>query len=529
MLAGRRPFRSDSCAGTLAAILRDAPAPLSGVTPQVARLIERCLCKDVARRFQSAIELKAAIEACTAPSSRREKASVAVLPFLNMTGSKEDDYFCEGLAEEIIGALTRIPGLRVIARTSAFAVGRMGLDVREAGARLDVTNILEGSVRREGRRVRVTAQLVTTSDGSHLWSERYDRELTGVLALEDEIAAAIAARLRLDLARDARERVQPVVDAEAHAAYLEGRYHFARGTPEALGQAMACYEAAIARDPGFALAHDSLAELHWFLGFFGNVPPREAFSRSTWHALRALELDDGLAETHALLGMLRKELDYNWPEVDRELGRAFELGRGSPLVRLRYAISALLPRARVGEAMAEIEEILRSDPLNLFVRWWLGVVLYLARTSDRMIEEGRHMLALSPHFFLGHWVLGMALEQAGARSDAVASLEKAHELSGGSFFTLGFLGYGYGRAGRRSDARRLLESAEKLAKAGYVPASAFALCHVGLADWDAAFEWMDRAIEMRDPIIVPIKTYPFLDPVRGDARYRALLDKMRLD
>lgn len=529
MLAGRRPFRADSCAGMLAAILRDTPAPIVGVAPQVARLVERCLSKDVARRFQSALELKDSIEACAAPLAGRERPSVAVLPFVNMTGSREEDYLCEGLAEEVINALTRIPGLRVIARTSAFAVSRMGLDVREVGARLDVATILEGSVRRQGPRVRVTAQLVTTSDAGHLWSERYDRELTDVLVLEDEIAASIAARLRLELARDSREGLQPVVDAEAHAAYLEGRYFFARGAPEALAKAMTCYARAIAKDPGFALAYDSLAELHWYLGFFGNVPPREAFSQGTWHALRALELDDQLAETHALLGMLRKELDYSWPEVDRELGRALELNPGSPLVRLRYAISGLLPRGRVGEAVAELEGVVRADPLSLFVRWWLAVMVYLARRPDRTIEEGRHMIALDPNHFLGHWALGMGLDQSDARADAVGALEKAHELSGGLPFTLGFLGLVYGRAGRREDTRRLLERAERLAEVSYVPASTFALCHVGLDDWDGAFEWMDRAIETRDPIIMPIKSYPFLDPVRGDARYGALLKKMHLD
>ena len=466
MLAGHRPFVADSCAGTLAAILRDAPPPIAGVAPQVARLVERCLQKDVARRFQSAPELKAALEACAAPSSGREKPSVAVLPFTNMTGTKEDDYLCEGLAEEVINALTRVPGLRVIARTSAFAVGRMGLDIREIGARLDVESVLEGSVRREGRRVRVTAQLVTTSDGGHLWSERYDRELTDVLALEDEIAAAIAARLRLDLAREARERVQPVVDAEAHAAYLEGRYFFARGAPEALMQAMACYGQAIAKDPDFALAYDSLAELHWYLGFFGNVPPREAFSQSTWYALRALELDDGLAQTHALLGMLRKELDYNWPEVDRELARALELNRESPLVRLRYAISGLLPHGRVDEAVTELEGVLRADPLSLFVRWWLAVMTYLARRFDRTIEEGRHMIALDPNHFLGHWVLGIGLDETGAKADAVAAMEKAHELSGGIPFTLGFLGYVYGRAGRREETRRAARACRATLESG---------------------------------------------------------------
>jgi serine/threonine-protein kinase len=312
MLAGRRPFEGGTAAGTLAALLKDEPPPIAGVDPLVARLVERSLRKDVSERFQSVAELNSAIEKCLAPRPGRERPSVAVLPFANMSGAGEDDYLCEGLAEEIINALTRVPGLRVIARTSAFVVGRMQLDVREAGARLDVGSLLEGSVRRAGRRVRVSAQLVSASDGSHLWSERFDRELTDVLALEDEIAAAIAERLRVELKRENRDRRRAEIDVEAHGFYLEGRYFFARGTPEALAQAKACYERAIERDPNFALAFDSLAELYWYLGFFGNVPPREAFSQSTWHALHALELDDTLAETHALLGMLRKELDYSW-------------------------------------------------------------------------------------------------------------------------------------------------------------------------------------------------------------------------
>jgi TolB-like protein len=528
MISGRRPFRGDCCATALAAILRDTPPPIPGLDPRVARVVERCLYKEPSGRFRSAVELKAALEECLAFRPARERPSVAVLPFANMTGSKEDDYLCEGLAEEVIDALTRIPGLRVIARTSAFAVGRMGLDVREIGARLDVASLLEGSVRREGRRVRITAQLVTTNDGSHLWSERFDRELTDVLVLEDEIAAAIAARLRQSIEPEARSSAQPLVDAEAHAALLEGRYHFAKQTPEALVLAKACYERAIAKDPKSALAYDSLAELYWWLGFFGNVPPREAFSQSTWYALHALELDDGLAQTHALLGMLRKELDYNWPEVEREFTRALELSPESPVVRLRYAICGLLPHGRIEEALAEMEGVLRSDPLNLFVRWWLCVMLYLARRPQRMIKEGRHMLALEPRFFFGHWALGMGLDLSGAASDALPALERANELSGGSPFTLGFLAYGHGRVGHAEETRRLLERAAAAAAASYVPASTFLMGYVGLGEWDPALAWMDRAIETRDPIIMPIKTFPFLDPVRGDPRFRALLRKMHL-
>jgi len=528
MLAGRRPFEGHSATGTLAALLRDDPPPLAGVDPKVARLVERCLRKDVTERFQSAVELKSAIEACLMPGADRERASIAVLPFANMSGAKEDDYLCEGLAEEIINVLTRIPGLRVIARTSSFAIGRMELDVREAGARLDVGHILEGSVRRAGQRVRVTAQLVTTSDGSHLLSERFDRELTDIFALEDELAEAIAERLRVELKQDERGQRRPEINPEAHILFLEGRYYFARGTPDAMAQAKECFERAIELDANFALAYDSLAELYWYLGFFGGVPPRESFSQGMWHAMRALELDDTLAETHALLGMLRKELDYNWPEVDREFRRARELNRESPVVRLRYAISSLLPHGRIDEAVSEVEAMLQSDPLSLLVRWWVSTMAYLGRRPARVIDEGRHMVALDPTHFLGHLVVGLGCIESSAPDEAVTALEKARELSGGIPLTLGYLAFAYGRAGRRDDARELLDQMETMATKAYVPPSAPALGHVGLDDWDAAFHWWDQAVEVRDPIIVPIKTFPFFDPVRDDPRYRALLRRMNL-
>ncbi len=349
-----------------------------------------------------------------------------------------------------------------------------------------------------------------------------------MLALEDEIAQAIAARLRVELAGGPRTPPPSVGNTDAYTAYLEGRHHFARGTPDALRQALACYERATAIDPGFALAYDSLAELHWYLGFFGHVPPRDAFAVSTFNALRALELDDGLAQTHALLGMLRKELDYNWPEVDRELHLARQLNPESPLVRLRYAISGLLPHGRVEEGLAEIDAMLRTDPLSIFVRWWAGIMAYLARRPERMIEEGRRMIALDPNHFLGHWTLGIGMSEIGAWDGAVASMERSDELSGGAPFTTGFLAYSYGRAGRRDDTRRLLNRLAQMASAGYVPPSAFAMGHVGLQDWDAALSWLDKAIDARDPIVMPIKAFPFLDPVRSDARFLALLKKMRL-
>ncbi|MCA1791046.1 MAG: hypothetical protein LC667_14675 [Thioalkalivibrio sp.] len=332
---------SDDGAHDLAAVLRDSPSPIPGLPADLAAVLARCLRKNPDERFPSAAELKVAVEACLAPAAAGVRPSIAVLPFTNMSGEGSDDYLCEGLAEEIINVLTRLPGLRVVARTSAFAVANMGLDVREAGARLDVT-----------------------------------------------------------------------------------------------------------------------------------------------------------------------------PH--------------SPLVQLRHAVSCLMPRGRVEEAMVEIELILASDPLSLFVRWWLGVMAILARRFDRAIDEGRHMIALEPGYFLGHWTLGVGLQSANRTDEALPSLERAHELSGGIPFTLGFLAWAYGRAGRRGDSSALLTQIETAASRTYIPPFTFALAYAGLDDWDTAFVWMDRAVEARDPLIMPIRTYPFFDPLRSDPRFSALLDKMNL-
>lgn len=543
MLSGRVPFESDYDQAIIYSILSMQPTPVKSLVPDVPveldLIVNKALQKDPRERFQ---KMNAFLTELRAVRKQREDQtrplcldgtkslpSIAVLPFVNMSADPENEYLSSGLAEEIINALTRISGLRVIARTSSFEVGRHGLDIREAGAKLGVDCILEGSVRRVGLRVRVTAQLVSTRDGLHLWSDRYDRELTDILVLEDEVASAIAECLRVELGGAASGRKRGAVNHDAYMSFLEGRHHFARGTPESLMKANACYQRATELDDRFALAYDSLSELHWFLGFFGNVPPRDAFSRSTWYALRALELDDTLAETHALLGMLRKELDYNWPEVDRECQRALELNRESPLVRLRYAISGLMPHGRLAEAVTEIESVVRLDPLSIPNRWWLAVMLYFSRRLDRMDGEGQQIIALDPNHFLGHWVVGMHQDAVGNGAEAVAALKRAHELSGGGPFTLGFLAYVSGRAGLPDSVHTLLSRAKEIAEETYVPPSTFALGHLGVNEWNEAFEWWGRAIDVRDPLVMPLKSYPFFDMVRGDARYQKMLRLMNLD
>ena len=525
MVTGTRLFERGSSVLTLAAVLHDEPPPPRNAPPDLAAIINRCLRKDPRDRFQTADEIKKALQQIgrSAPVP-----AIAVLPFANMSAEKEDEYFSDGLAEEIINALTKIPGLRVVARTSSFAFRSREQDVREIGARLAVGSILEGSVRRAGTRIRVTAQLINVSDGCHLWSERFEREITDVFAIQDEISQAIARKLRVGIGREGQAARRPTADLEAYNLYLQGRYHLSKWTPEGFARAQACFEQAIARDPDFALAYDALAEHHWYLGFFGILPPREAFSTGIWAALRAVEIDDTMAETHALIGMYRKELDYNWPEVQREIGRALELSPSSPVVRLRGALSGLMPSGELKESIEELKIVIESDPLSLFNRWWLAIMYYLARDNERAMEQVRFMIDLDPGYYVGHWAHAMVSLDKGAADEAVVELRKAAELSGNVPLMLGWLGMALARAGQAEEAGTLFDRLLEMSKVAYVPPSCLALIQLGLGAVDEAFTWMERAIEARDPMMIPIKSFPFLDPLRHDPRFHALLRKMNL-
>ena len=454
---------------------------------------------------------------------------LVVLPFVNMGEPGNDRYFADGLTEEVITVLTRVPGLRVIARTSAFAAQRGGAGVADVAALLGVTHVLEGSVRRAGSRLRITAQLIRASDQCHIWGERYDRDVSDVFAIQDEIAAAIAAKLRLTLGTGRRGAAPPTADIEAYAWYLEGRHHFLAGTPEALFRGEVCYEHAIARDPSFALAHDAQSELYWYMGFYGIMAPREAFSRSLWESLRAIELDETMAEAHALLGMLRKEQDYDWAEVRREFDRALELNPASPVVRFRHALSGLMPHGHTREAAAEIERVLETDPLSLFVRWWLYVMWFLSGDMERVRVSVERMVALDASHTLSLHALGGSLLLRGDAAAAVEPFERAASLSGRPPWLLGWLGLACAAAGRPDAARAVLAEMSERSKASYVSPFAIALTCLGLGDVDGVFKHLDAAIDVRDPWIVPIRTFPLFDPLRSDPRFGALLRKMRLD
>jgi tetratricopeptide (TPR) repeat protein len=288
-------------------------------------------------------------------------------------------------------------------------------------------------------------------------------------------------------------------------------------------------EEAVARDPEFALAYDSLAEIYWYLGYFGFMAPKDAFSIGVLYAIRALEIDNSLGETHALLGQYHKQLSYNWPEVEREMARALELSPASPIVRVRYAFNALMPLGRLEKAVAELERALEWDPLSWYVRTHLAAVLLLWRRYDRAMEQAKVLLELEPKPYWAYLVMGSCFRDQGMFDDAIAAHRRATEVSGNAPLTLGWLGLSLALGGKVDEARTLLARLHEMMTDAYVPPTSVAWIHLGLGEIDAAFEWLDRAIDAHDQLIMPIKSYWFLDPLRTDPRFVGLLRKMHLD
>ena len=460
-------------------------------------------------------------------STAPQEPSLLVLPFTNF-GPETDKYFCEGLTDEVINALTRVDGLRVISRTSAFAAHARGGDIADIGKSLGVTHAIEGSVRRADRRIRVTAQLVQVNDHSHVWSERYDRGVDDVFAIQDDIADAIARRLQLTLPKLLRRTVPPTTNRNAYDRFIEGRHHFLRGTADSLESARQCFSEAIKLAPDFALAHDALSELYWYMGFYGLLVPKDAFASAVWESVRALEIDDQRGESHALLAMLRKELDYDWAEVNREFNRALELDPHSPVVRMRYALCGLMPHGRFAEAAAELERVVQSDPLSIPVRWWLASMHLFARETRPLAEQIDRMMEIDPAHPLCHMMMGAFHVLEGRASEAVVAFERACDLAGRPVWLLGFLGLACGAAGQRETAQALFDDLRTRSAEQYVSPFVLGIIAYGLGDVDTAFQYLDRAVDMRDPLIIPLRYYSFFDGMRSDGRYTCLLSKMNL-
>ena len=455
-----------------------------------------------------------------------------VLPFLNTSGDPAQEYFSDAMADEIITVLAAFApeGLAVIARTTAFHYKATHKDVAHVARELSVDYVVEGGARRTAERAALSVQLIRVSDQAHVWAERYEVGLDDLFRTQTTIAETIGAKLGVERARPVQPvRRTPTEDLEAHTLYRQGRHYLVMQTPENFAAAKQCFEQAVARDPRFALAYDALADLYWYFEFMGFAPPKTVAGVGMSYALRALDIDNTLAETHALLGHFRWLLDFSWAEVKRHLDRARELNPTSPLVRVRYAMGPLLTEGRIDEAIAEMEAALESDPFSVFMRMWLGCFFWLDRQYDRAIEQTRLMIEIEPANYTGYWTLGVYTREKGLFDESIAAHHRAVELSGGSMLMLGWFGFALGQSGKTAEARAVLEQLHEAAgRQIYVPPTSFAWTYLGLGDTDNTFVWLDRAVDGRDRMIVPIQFYPFFDPLRGDRRYAKLLRKLNL-
>jgi len=433
------------------------------------------------------------------------------------------------MTEELITALGRVEGLRVAARTSAFALKGRNLDVRVIGETLHVATVLEGSVRRAGTRLRVAAQLIDARSGYHLWSDEYDRELKDVFAVQDDLARAIVgalqARLKLTRPPSAALVKAPTTDLEAHDLYLQGRFFWNQRTRSSLPTAVRYFERAIERDSSYAEAYAGLAEAYVVISGFSFSPPREALPKAEAAALRALALDSSLGQAHAVLASVRWNYDWDWAGAEREYRRGIELAPSYATAHQWYA-QYLSGVGRPAEALAEMDRALALDPLSRVIATTRGSLLCQNRRYDDGIAQLRRTVDLHPDFPAAHLQLGRCYLVKGMQAEAVAELETGSRISGDPY---GHLAYAYAASGRRDRALQVVREITERSRREYVQPYGRAVAYVGLDDKTQALTWLERAADARDPVLTWfLLTDPLLDPVRSDPRFKRLLTRMGL-
>ena len=535
MLAGEPPFQGENLLSIADAIRSHEAGLLPSRASSLDNMVSRALSKDREQRYQSVTDLVDDLRnvqpgpgTSAVVTSRPDVPSIAVLPFTNMSADPEQEYFCDGLAEELIDALARLKGLRVVARTSAFQFKGQAQDLREVGGRLKVQTVVEGSVRKSGSRLRINAQLINAEDGYHLWSERYDRELDDIFLVQEEMASAIVEELKVQLLSGGNGQLvrRPTDNVEAYNLYLRGRHCLNKRTEEMLNKGISLFEEAIERDSNFAGAYAGLADGLTLLGAAGyGMSHVDVLSRARSAAQKAIDLDDQLAEAHEALGFLRFRFDWDWTDAEKLLRRAVELNSGSASAHHRLALT-LIAQGRRDAAVASISRAVELDPLSPVYNTAKGRVLSLARGYDEAFIQFRQTVELDPNFAQVHFDFGMAYAQRRRFDEAIAEFEKGLTFSGRRALMVSVLGNIYGVAGRRSDAQAVLDELRDLSQQQEVPALYFAFVHVGLGAVDEAIDALEHAYEERTGVMVYLKVEPMWDPLRSDPRFQALLRRM---
>ncbi len=576
MATGRLPFTGTSSSETMDRVLHAKPEAIArfnyDVPAELERIIRKCLEKDRERRYQSARELLvdlrnskresdsrvAAAEKVTQPQrplrrtalvasglaililgavalysrlgSRAAIDSLAVLPFVNVSGDPNTEYLSDGIAESLIINLSQLPHLKVISLSSVLRYKGREIDLQSVGRDLGVRAVLVGRLVQRGDSLSIGAELVDSRDKSHIWGEQYNRKFADILSVQEELSREISEELRLQLSGEEKQRLSKrfTSNNDAYQDYLHGRYYWNKRTLEGFKRAIGYFDRAIQKDPNYALAYSGLADCFSTRGLREwDLPPRDAFPKAKAAATKALAIDDTLAEAHTSLAFAIWYYDWDWPAAEAKFKRALELNANYPVAHQWYG-SYLSSMGRHGEAIAEKKRAVELDPLSLVMNRSAGWTFYFARHYDEAIEQYQKTLELDPNFTLAHLWLGEAYKQKGMHEQAIAELQRAMVLSGEDHAKLAALGHAYAFSGRRAEATKILEKLEEMSKRSYVPPYDFAVIFAGLGDKDKAVEWLQKAYEDRSAYLVYLNVEPVWDSLRSDPRFTDLLQRMRL-
>lgn len=456
--------------------------------------------------------------------------SLAVLPLQNLSGDPSQDFLADGMTEELIGRLSRIQGLRVISRTSSMHFKNTQLSVPEIAKMLAVDAIVEGSLVQERHQIRVHAQLIRAATDEHIWAGEYQREYQGILEVQEEVARNIVEQIELNLTPEERARLasRSPVDPQAYENYLKGRYYFSQRTKDALQKSIASFQQAITSDPAYAPAYSGLAEAYAMLGFRGGLPSNDALSGAKKAALKAIELDNSLAEPHASLAFIWETYDWDWPGAERQYKKALELNPGYAQAHNWYA-GYLTYTGRFNEGITEAMRARELDPLSLPLNNALAGRLLAGGRYDEALRQVQQTLELDDHFAPAHQTLGWVYLYSGKQSEAIREFQDALELSGAADTDIQLdLGFAYAVSGKREEARTILVKLEHMHQQGLTPSASVAILYGALGDSSEAFGWLEKAYEERDPQLTYLKVGRRFEPLRKDQRFGQFVRRVGL-
>ncbi|UCC80165.1 MAG: protein kinase [Candidatus Zixiibacteriota bacterium] len=538
MLTGKLPFKGDYMAGVVYSIINEIPEMLDRHRPDISgefqKIVDGALEKDLEIRYQQIDDLMTDLKKCQSgqvlETPLKHYPSIAVLPFRDMSQQKDQEYLCDGVAEDIINALTHLEGLRVVARTSAFSYRGRDIDIREIGRKLNVQSLLEGSIQKTGDRLRITAQLINVSDGYHIWSEKYDRRLEDVFAIQDEISLNIVDRLKVRLLGEERAKLvkRGTSNQEAYMLYLKGRYFWNRRYEGGLQKAIEHFQQAIGKDPGFALAYSGLADGFAMLGTYSFLPPKKAFTMAKNAALKALEIDDSLPEAVTSLAYVNMFYDWDWEAAECGYKRAIELDPYYASAHEWYGM-LLAITGRYDESIVEMSKARDLDPLGLIINAMLGWTYQCLEQYDDAIEQYQKTIEMDPNFTLAYFFCAVAYIRKSMYEEAIIASRKFVDLTGGSQSAMGVLGFSYASSGDSVKAHEILDRLKGLSVKMHVSPFYTGLIHGELNENDTAFEHLEKACEDREPFLVLIRCWHLIENLRSDERYYQLLKKIGLD